>query len=70
MVPNDYDMIYVREMQEFLERSKMVAVFQAQVRFKWKWHNAWQNARRQAKELDCLYVLNSILTVLKVWPNL
>ena len=40
-------MIYVREMQEFLEKSKMVAVFQAQVKFKWKWHRAWQNARRQ-----------------------
>ena len=60
MVPNDYDMIYVREMQEFLERSKMVAVFQAQVRFKWKWHNAWQNARRQAlKEIDRYYTVQS-----------
>ena len=46
MVPNDYEMIYVREMQEFLERSKMVAVFQAQVNKKWKWHPAWQRARR------------------------
>lgn len=49
--PNDYEMIYVREMQDFLEKSKMVAVFQAQVRFKWKWHTAWQNARRAGMEL-------------------
>ena len=28
MIPNDYEMIYVREMQEFLATSKMVAVFQ------------------------------------------
>ena len=49
-MPNDYEMIYVREMQDFLEKSKMVAVFQAQVRFKWKWHTAWQNARRYCKE--------------------
>ena len=52
MTPNDYEMIYVREMQEFLATSKMVAVFQAQgVRFKWKWHRAWQNARRCVKQL-------------------
>ena len=50
MVPNDYEMIYVREMQEFLEKSKMVAVFQAQVNNKWKWHPAWQKARRHVKE--------------------
>jgi len=51
MMPNDYEMIYVREMQEFLAQSKMVAVFQAQVKFKWKWHTAWQNARRAGMEL-------------------
>ncbi len=70
-VPNDWEMLYVRQMEEYLRESKMVGIFHANSVKLRPAKRAWQAARRAGMELcEYEYVMGRAALMGTKWDNL